>query len=121
MTKPKAKEQKSLIDFEVPKQKTNTEQTKNINEVPFHELNLGQDEQKEQEPLEMTQSLVPQPSDLMDMEATTKDETEGGGQMDMKTRLQKEAEKFEMYDRIYVGQLSEEEASNKEIDESAYS
>ena len=117
--KAKAKEQKSLIDFEVPKQKTNTEQTTDIDEVPFHKLNLGQDKQKEKEPLEVVQSLVPPPSDPMNMEAATKDETEG--QMDMETRLQKVAEKFEMYDRIYIGQLSEEETSNTETDDLAYS
>ena len=57
--KAKAKEQKSLIDFEVPKQKTNMEQITGIDEVPFHKLNLGQNEQKEKEPLEMMQSFSP--------------------------------------------------------------
>ena len=36
----KAREQKSLIDFETPKQKTDTEKVNDI-EVPFHKLNLG--------------------------------------------------------------------------------
>ena len=69
----------------------------------------------------MTQSLVPLPPDPMNTEATTKDETEEEGQMDMQIRLQKEAEKFEMYDRIYVGQLSAEETSNTEMNDLAYS
>ena len=78
----------------------NMEQTMDIDEVPFHKLNLGQDEQKEKEPLEMTQSLVPPPSDQMNVEAPTKDETEEG-QTHKEIRLQKEVEKFKMYNRIY--------------------
>ena len=68
----------------------------------------------------MTQSLVPQPSDPMNMEVTAKDATEEG-QMDMEIRLQKEAEKFEIYERIYVGQLSKEENSDTEMEDLAYS
>ena len=74
--KVKAKLQKSLISFEAPKQKTNTEHIMDIDEVPFHKLNLEQDEQKEKEPLEVTQSLVLLPSDPINVEATAKDKTE---------------------------------------------
>ena len=59
--------------------------------MPFHKLNLGQDEQEERESLEVTQILVPLPSDPMNVEATTKDETEEG-QTFMDIRLQKEGE-----------------------------
>ena len=71
-----------MTDFEAPKQKTDTEQIMDIDEVSFHKLNLGQDEQKEKEPLDVTQSLVLPPSDLTNMEPTTKDETEEEGLMD---------------------------------------
>ena len=118
--KAKVKEQKSLIDFDVHTEKMNMEQTMDIDQVPFHKLNFGQDNLREKEPLEVMQSLVPLPSDPANVGATTKDETEEG-QMDMEIRLQKEAEKFEMYDRIYVGQLSEEETSDTETDDLAYS
>ena len=91
-----------MIDIEAPKQKTNSEQIMDIEEVPFPKLNLGQDEQKEKEPLEGTQSLGPPPSDPMNVQATTKYETEEEGQTDMETRPQKEVNKFEMYNRIYV-------------------
>ena len=88
--KAKAKEQKSLIDFDALRQKTDMD----IDEVPFYKLNLGQNKQKEKEPLEVTQSLVPPASDPMDTEATAKDETEEKeGQTDMEIRLQEEAEK----------------------------
>ena len=97
------------------------EQIMDVDKVSFHQLYLGQDEQKEKEPLEVTQYLVPLPSDPMNVKAATKDETEEEGQTDMEIRLQKEVEKFEMYDQIYVGQLNEEETSDTEMDYSAYS
>ena len=90
-----------------------------IDEVPFHKLNLGQDEQKEEEPLEVTESLVPLPSDSPNAEGTTKDKEEG--LMEVEVRLQRGEEKFKMYDKIYIGLLSEEETGNKETDESTYS
>ena len=95
------------------------EQTMDIDEVPFHKLNLGQDDLKEREPLEVTQSLVQLPSDPMDVGATTKDETKEG-QMDIGSGLQKEMEKFMMYDRIYIGQLSKEETSDTDTVDLAY-
>ena len=91
-----------------------------IDEVPFHKVNMGQDEQKEKETLEVTQSLVLPPSDPTNVEGITKDETEEEGLKKMENRLQKEAEKFELYDRIYIGQLSEEETSDMEKDNLAY-
>ena len=39
--KAKAKEQKSLIDFDTPKQKTDMEKVTDIVKVPFHKINLG--------------------------------------------------------------------------------
>ena len=67
--------------------------------MPFHKLTLKQDVPKDTEPLDEMQSLVPPPSDPMDMEAKAKHETEEDeGQTDMEMRLQKEAEKFEMHD-----------------------
>ena len=65
----------------------NTEQTMEIDKVPFHKLNLGQDDLKEKQPLEVTQSLDTLPSDPTDMGAMTKDETEEEGQSDMEIRL----------------------------------
>ena len=87
--KAKAKEQNSLIDFDILRQKMNMEQTMDINKVPVHKLSLGQDELKEKEPLEVTQSLVPPPLVPMNVEAATKDEVEEEGQMDMEVRLKK--------------------------------
>ena len=93
------------------------EKVTDIDEVPFHKLNIGQDEWKE-EPLEVTELLVPPPSTSATADATTENTDEG--LTETKMRLQREEEKFEVYDRIYVSLLSEEEDSNTETDESMY-
>ena len=117
--KAKGKEQKSLNDIETPKQKMDMEKVTDMDEVPFHKLKLGQDEKREGKPLEVTESLVPPPSDSANAEGTTRDEEEG--LMEVEVKLQKEEEKFEMYDKIYMGLLSEEETSDMETDNSTYS
>ena len=109
---------KSLIDFETPKQKMDTEEVTDIDEVPFHKLNLGQDEQKEGDPLEVTESLVSPPLDSANAGGIIKDDK---GLSKMEMRLQKEEEKFEMYDKINADLLSQEETSDMETDESTYS
>ena len=50
------------------------EQTTEIDKLSFHKLNLGKDEQKEKEPLQVTQSLVPPLTDPTNAEGTAKDE-----------------------------------------------
>ena len=61
-----------MIDFEAPKQMTGMEKVTDIDEVPFHKLNLGQDDQKEEEPLEVIESLVPPPLDSVNVEGLPK-------------------------------------------------
>ena len=119
--KAKAKEQKSLIDFKSPKQdndretdqQTDTGKVTDVDGIPFQNLTLGQDKLKE-EPLEVTDSLVPKPVALVIADDNT--EKTNGGLMEQELRLQKEEE----YDRIYVSLSSEEEESDTEMDESAY-
>ena len=66
----------------------------------------------------MTESLVLPPSDSANAEGTATDEEEG--LMEAEVRLQKEEEKFKMYDKIYISLLSEEETSDMETDELTY-
>ena len=96
----------------------NTEEVTDTDEVPFHKLNLGQDQQKEREPLEVTESLVLLPLDSANAEGTTKDKEEE--LMKAEVRPQKEEEKLEMHDKIYISLLSKEETSNTETDEMMY-
>ena len=69
-----------------------------IDKVPFHKFNLGQDDQKAGEPLQVTESLAPPPSDSANMEGSARDEEEG--LMEVELRFQMEEEKFEMHDKI---------------------
>ena len=112
--KAKAKEQKSLIDFEPPKpdsdkalidQTTDMRKVILVDDIPFQNLTIGQDKPKE-EPLETTDTLVPPPvmvTDIVKPDNTVEDTEEG--LMECKERLQKEEEEY----AIYIGMLSEEE------------
>ena len=72
----KAKEQNSLIYLDLPKLKTDLDQTTDIDSVLFHNLSLGHHGQKMEEPVEVTQSLVLPLTDTMNVEGRTKDEPE---------------------------------------------
>ena len=50
--KTKAKEQKSLIELDSPKLKTDIDQTTDIDSVPFYNLSLEHDGQKMEKPVE---------------------------------------------------------------------
>ena len=116
--KAKAREQnKSLIDFEALNQLTDAEKITDVYEIPLSKLQIGQDSHKE-ELLEVTESLVLLPSTLTASEDTTENTDEG--LMEAEVKLQGEEEKFEMYDRIYMGLLSDEESSDMETDELTY-
>ena len=118
-TKAMAREQnKLLIDFYNPKSQTNTEQTMDIDEVAFSKLQIGQSDPKE-EPLEVTRSLIPPPPATEAPEVQTEN-TNGEELSEVEKRLQREEEKYELYNRIYVGQLSDEGDSDTDTDGSTY-
>ena len=117
--KAKNREQgKSLIDLSDPKPKMDKEQTTDVDEVPFSKLQIGQDNQKA-EPLEVMESLVPPPT-TTEASGNTIEDTNGEELMEAERRLQGEEEKYEMYNRIYVGQLSDEEDSDMGTDDTSY-
>ena len=101
------KQNKSLIDSNDPKPQTNTEQIMDIDEVAFSKLQIGQSDPKE-ELLEVMKSLIP-PEEAT--ENTNREEL-----LEEDKRLQREEEKYELYYRIYVGQLSNKEESNTDTD-----
>ena len=114
--KAKAKEEnKSMIDFEAPNQKTDTEEITDIVEIPFSKLQIGQDGNKE-ELLQVMESLVLPPSTLATLEYTI--EYTDKGLTEVEVKLQREEEKFEMYYRICDGPLSDEEDSDMETEKS---
>ena len=118
-TKAKAREQnKSLIDFNDPKPQTNMEQTTDIDKVGFSKLQIGQDDLKE-EPLVVARLLIPQPTVTEPLEQVIEN-TNGEGLLEVEKRLQREEEHHELYNRIYMGQLSDEEDSSTDTDDSHY-
>ena len=118
--KAKTKEQsKSLIDLSDPKPKMDTEHTKDIDEIPFSKLQVGQDYSKE-EPLEVTELLVPPPLQVTETSDNTVENTNGVDLTEAERKLQREEEKYKMLDRIYMGQLSDEEDSDPDTDDMSY-
>ena len=75
-----------------------------IDEVPFSKLHIGQGNHKE-EPLDVMELLVPPTTTLATLGDNTKNTDEG--LTEVEEIFQREKEKFKMYDRIYVGLLSD--------------
>ena len=120
--KANAKEQNSLIDLDSPKLKIDQDQATYIDSLPFHNLSLEHDGQKMEEPVEVTQSLILPLTDMTNVEGVIKDEPgeEEEKQTEMELRLQKEEELCELYDKVCIGQLSEEEMTDMETDNLSY-
>ena len=112
-----------MIDLDLPKLKTDLDHTMDIDSVAFHNLSLGHDGQKMEEPVEVTQSLVLMWTDMTNTEGVIKEEPgeEEEKQTEMELRLQKEEERYELYNRLYIGQLHKEEMTDTETDNSSYS
>ena len=93
-----------------------------IDKVPFHNLSLGQDRQKAEEPAKVTQSLVLLLTDTTNVGDAVKDKPGEAEEqlLEMELRLQKEVERYKLYDRVYIGQLSEGDTADKETDNLAY-
>ena len=70
----------------------------------------------------MTQSLVLLLTEMTNAEDANKDEPGVAEEhlTEMELRLQKEVEIYELYDRVYIGQLSEEATTDMETDDLAY-
>ena len=117
--KEKRREQnKSLIDFSDPKPKMDIVQTMDIDKVPVSKLQIGQDDQKE-EPWEVMESLIPPPS-MTETSDNTAENTNGEELAEAERKLQREEEKYKMYNRMYVDQLSDEEDSDMNTDDTSY-
>ena len=94
------------------------EQTTNIDEIPFNKLQIGQDDLKD-EPLEVMELLVPPPQG-MEISDDTAENTNAEELTEVERKLQREEVKNEMLNRIYVGQLGNEEDSNTDMDNMDY-
>ena len=89
-----------------------------IDDGDFSKLQIGQSNLGE-EPLEVTKSLIP-PLPVMEASVNMTEDTNGNELSEAEKMLQREEEKYELYDRIKVGQLSEEEETDMDTDGSMY-
>ena len=64
-----------------------------------------------EELIEVTDSLIPSPP-LMETPEDTKGNTDREELLKEEKRLQQEEEKYDIYRRVYIGQLSKEEESD---------
>ena len=94
------------------------EQTTDIDEVAFSKLQIGQDDLRE-ELLEVVKSLILPPPATEALEEVTEN-TNRDELLEAEKRLQKEEEKCELYERIYMGQPSDEEKSDMDTNGSTY-
>ena len=64
----------------------------------------------------MTNSLIPPPPPVRQTPGDTTGNTNGEELSEVEKRLQKEEEKYDLYGRVYVGQLSKQEESDADSD-----
>ena len=116
--KAKAREQRSLTDFNPPK--SDSRQTTNletVNDLPIQNLTIQEDKKEEKSP-EVTNTLVPPPEASAAMPATEvmkqeniAEEEDNEGLTGQEKTLQKEEEEYV----IYIGMLSKEEKTDTKI------
>ena len=94
------------------------EETTAIHEVAFSELQIRQSNLKE-EPIEVMTSVSPPPQ-VTETPGEVTENTNEEELLEAEKKLQKEEEKYKLYERIYVGQLREEEESDMDTDGLTY-
>ena len=98
---------------------TDIDKTTDVDEVAFSKLQIGQNDLKE-EMIEVTDALVQSPLTETSRDMTGKND--GKELSEAERKFQQEEEKYDLYQGIHVGQLSEEEEeSDTESDSSTYS
>ena len=118
-TKAKAKEQtNSWTDNNMPKPWTDVDQMTDVDKIPFSKLQIRQNNPKEKL-VEVAGSLLPPPMTKALEDTIQKNDHDDLSEAERKQ--QQEEEKYEVYQRTYMGQLSEEEESDTESDYSVYS
>ena len=102
-----------LSDWDLPKPQSNPDSQPEVVKINMDKLSLEHDNPQE-EHMQVTDSLIPPPTMDKEEKTTTQEKT------DAETRYQQEEEKYKLQQKIYVGQLSDEE-SNTSLDYSGYS
>ena len=94
------------------------EQTTDIDKVDFSKLQIRQSDPKEKL-LEGMKLVLPQPPVTEAPEVVTENNN-GEKLFKVEKRPQREEEKYKLYDKIYVGQLSKDEESDKDTNSLRY-
>ena len=119
--KAKARKQKVLVNFDIPKIETKQWTTDLVDTLPISNLTLKMDEQ-DVKALEVSTTLVPSPEpgvigtvpkDDSKKLYTIPEEEEEAGLMEHELKLQREEEKY----AIYISNLSPEDSTDMETDE----
>ena len=105
------------MDYNTPRPQTNIDKTMDVNEIALSKLQIRQSDPKE-EPIEVTDSLIPPP--LTETPGGMTGKNDRKELLEVERKIQQEEEKYELYQRIYIGQLTEEEESDTESDGSTY-
>ena len=105
----------SLIDFDEPKLQTNIDQTTDIDKVAFSKLQSRQSNPNK-ELIDVTNSLIPPTLPATETPGDMTGNTNGEELSEVEKRLQKAEEKYNLYRRVYVGQLSKEKESDMDLD-----
>ena len=105
------------MDWDLPKPQPNINQKTDIDGLALSKLQIAQDDPKEEQ-VNVTELLLPQPTTkaLEEMTEKTDDELTKA-----EKKYQQEEEKYAMYQRTCIGQLSEEEENDMESDYSGSS
>ena len=91
-----------------------------IGKLDIERLHIGQDRPKQKQ-VKVTDSLIPLPMSEEEKLTTgemTKETVEG--LTEMEKRFQLEEEKYALHQKVYIGQLSDEEESDTKSDYSDY-
>ena len=113
-TKAKRKEQTKetnlLSDWDLPKPQPDIDQKTDIDGMDLGKLHIGQNDPKEKQ-IDVTASLIPLPT--IEEEKALEEMTEKTAELTkVGKRNQQIEEKYMMYQRAYIEQLSEEEESD---------
>ena len=106
------------MDYNTPRPQIDIDQKADVQEIAFSKLQIRQNGPKK-ELIELTDSLIPPPLTEMPEDMVGKNDSKELSKVESK--LNRREKSYEQYQRVYVGQLSEEEESDTESDDSTYS
>ena len=114
-TEPKKEtsETKLLLDWDLPKPKSEPDPTTDIDKLDIDKLHIELESPQEKQ-IEVINSLIPLPmskEEKATMGETKEETTEG--LTEVEKRYQLEEEKYALHKRVYVGQLSDKESDTK--------